>query len=1417
MRVFPATRVEGGLFASDLFESILQQSAEGQQPKDFRITERNLVDHIAGVFEESLRLWREFRARVELLREKDSETTLTRERWALPFLNLLGFRLVYNREAVVVQNTSYPISHRVADPEVDVPVHVVAFGQDLGRVSSTGKRIAPHSLLQEYLNRTDALWGIVTNGRVLRLLRDSTYIRRQSYVEFDLEAIFEQRLFEDFQILFRLLHRTRFPSSAVPAEKCLLEIWYQNSAVQGARVRDRLRDGVSECLKLLANGFLAHPCNLSLREKVRQPGAEKKFYAELLRLIYRFLFLIVAEDRGLISQDPLYLRHYSVSRLRRLVDLRSARTDDVDLWHSFRVLWKLFSDDTSQPQLQGKPLASCLGLEVLNGHLFDPLEFFDSAVISNRDFLKAMWYLLYYKPTNDEEKKGPGRRRNAPDVPMRVNYAALDVEELGSVYESLLDYSPTIILEQGPRFVLSTGSERKSTGSYYTPAELVTELVRSALDPVIEDKLKEAKGSEENLSREKAEKALLSIRVCDPACGSGHFLLAAARRIAKELARIRQGEEEPSPEALREAVRDVISCCIYGVDKNPLAVELCRVALWIESFAPGKPLSYLDHRIRCGDSLVGVVNLDILESGIPDAAFDPIEGDDEKVAREWKQYNRKARNEILGNQTVMHFTHADDLEELQKAAREVDAVRDDSPANVRAKRKRFEELQQKAESLRFTCDLWTAAFFQRLSSELAQAGAIVTTLTLREYRETGRIHPGVEAEVRALAQKLQFFHWPVEFPEVFAPPAGENEGSGRRGGFDVLLANPPWEQLQLEEKEFFAQKDPEIANALNAAKRKQMIQELREADPALYEEYREAKRFADATSHFLRTAEEYPLTRTGKTNTYSVFAERIRALLAENGLAGIVVPSGIAMDKTNSNFFDDLVRSKSLVSFYDFENKGIFAAVHDSFRFSLLTFRGKSRPRKEPPRFAFFCHSVKDIHAPWRLLELTPEEIELVNPNTGTLPIFRTSVDARLTLDIYHRVPVLHKRLSTPKWNCQYRQMFNMTSDSQSFSTAEERLGARNATREGNVWRVTAGSDTPARYLPLYEAKMIWQYDHRFGTYENVRSWTDVSLPTPEENDYANPGYLPQPRYWVSENEVEGRLTSWSRPWLLGFRDIARSTDQRTVIATVIPRTAGGNSLPLLLVGDVKASVSICAFLGNLNSLVFDYLARQKVGGTHLNLFYLQQLPVLPPSTFDEESELFIVPRVLELVYTAWDLKPFADDLWKEASPLLRKALLEQWRKNREETGGNSFDLPSWAGAWPAITRPAPSYVESPDSTPVPEVCPFSPFRWNSARRANLQAELDAWYAKLYRLTRKQLRYILDPADLTEKELEDILDPSEEVSDPLDPEGYKKRVEASDFPGETFRALKTAEEKAYGEYRTRRLVLEAWERLIGKA
>jgi len=790
--------------------------------------------------------------------------------------------------------------------------------------------------------------------------------------------------------------------------------------------------------------------------------------------------------------------------------------------------------------------------------------------------------------------------------------------------------------------------------------------------------------------------ALLALKVCDPASGSGHFLIAAARRIAHRLAQLRSGDEEPSPSTIRHALREVIAHCIYGVDINPMAVELCKVNLWLEALEPGKPLTFLDAHIKCGNSLVGVgPRMDVYDLVIPDEAFNPVTGDDKKVAAALKKRNKQERE---GQLTFdWHGVREEPLEDYATRLRQVEAMPEDDAEQVAAKAVAYEILQAdyQVQHRRLLADLWTAAFFWRLQPD--PNGALAAP-TQSEWRNTrlGKPSVGLAAKTRQLADENRFFHWSLEFPDVFD-----------QGGFDCLLGNPPWERIKLQEEEFFAQRDPEIATAPTKAVRKKLIGELTKTNSALASEFEDAKHAAECVSKFVRVSERYPLTAFGDVNTYALFAEHFRILIAPYGFAGIIMPTGIATDDTTKNFFGDLVASQRLAQLWGFENEAfIFPGVHHAFKFCALVISGQNT-KMVSPDFVFFCRAFEQLRQPDRHFNLSARDIALINPNTLTMPVFRTRMDAELTCEIYRRVPVLeNEQTASNAWGAHFLTMFHMSNDSGLFFT-EPREDC----------------------LPLYEAKMFWHFDHRYTTYEGATqaNLNAGILPQTNEAQKISPSFQVKPRYWVPISDIENRLVNWDRKWLIGFRDITSAVVERTAIFCFLPRVGIGNNAPLLLIH--PDATMACCLVGNFNALVLDFVARQKVGGSHMNFFIAKQLPVLSPDTYSPSNIAFIASRVLELVYTAYELKPFAEDIGYHGEP----------------------------------------------------------FRWDEERRALLRSELDAYYAKLYGLTRDELRYILDPQD----------------------------VYGPDFPGETFRVLKEKEIKQYGEYRTRRLVLEAWDRLEG--
>lgn len=1309
-------RSEGGLIPYDVLDKIAkEESGLGQQAKDFDLPAgRRLTDEIARAWSDAQDYWHIFQRRAANLAEDETGATLTRK-WVGDLLNeLLGYSLTYQQAGAVIGGKTYPISHRAGAGEESPPVDIEGVRIDLDK-RPEGRRLSPQALVQEYLNNSDRhLWGVVTNGNLFRLLRDTSRTSRPSYLEFDLQSILDGNRFNEFALFYRVCHRTRLPRTAEESTSCWLEKYFQLSIEQGGRVRDKLRDGVEEALKALGTGFLQHPENSTLRAHVKAGTlTPAEFHRQLLRLVYRLLFLMVAEERRMIVPEgpeadrrhSLYDRYYSVGRLRTLAEKPIESSTFGDLWIGLLQTFKLFEDGDSNP----------LGIPPLNGDLFSAIAVKDlqGTHLRNDVLLAAMQRLSLF-----EDQR----------VRQRVNYSALDVEELGSVYESLLDFQPAFSEQpEGISFELRTGSERKSTGSYYTRPELVRELIESALVPVMQDRLLAAKDTDSAKEKEKKQQAILSMSVCDPACGSGHFLLAAARRLGRELAKIKTGEDEPTPKEFHLAVRDVIAHCVYGVDVNPLAVDLCKLALWLEGHWTGKPLSFLDHRIKLGNSLIGVLNVAVLKEGIPDDAFTAVTGDEKKVASAFRRKNRDERK----GQPSLPFDAAEHVHHYATESHDFAAITEDTPADVRRKKEAYERARQKPEWWHdwVAANLWTAAFFLPLVN--FDDPVVPTHDKFMAYLRGQHVDAQMEGAAIGLATELHFFHWPLEFPVVY-----------ERGGFDVILGNPPWEKITLKEEEHWAD-DAYITDAQNKAERARRIQEYRKSNSREKQQrvarFDRARHYAEAQSKFIRNSERFPLTAFGDVNTYAVFAETAYILISPDGRAGLLTPTGIVSDDSTKQFFGELIGRQQLVNVRGFINEQmLFPSVLHNFKFCALTICGKGKTIAAPD-FVFFCYNLDDVRNPDRHFSLQRSDFLLLNPNTLTCPVFRSRADADLNKKVYRLVPVFSSDNDAPSlWNVEFGSMLHMANDSFCFKETSE-------------------PDT----LPLYEAKMFHQFDHRFASHEGlIGDQTRMHmLPQTTEEQHADPYYAVKPCYYVPRSEVDDRLKDKTkRQWLIATRRISSNALERTVIVAILPFAGASDSITLFFMDD-HDSRTTALLIANFNSLVFDYVARQKIAGSNISMFVLKQLPVLPPSTYQSQDHDFILPRVLELTYTSHQVEPFAVDVWKGASKEMRGLFLERIAPSHS---------------------PAQSNVEIVGENTLP-----NPFGWNNSRRVEVRAELDAYYAHLYSLTREEVRYILDPQD----------------------------VFGEGFPGETFRVLKEREEKELGEYRTRRLVLEAFDKL----
>lgn len=1296
---FISVRVGGGLLPSDVLSAVLAGNLEGLRSTDYHLAGENPREASARVWTHLLGVYRRFRDDLARLPEGDAAVGLTRERWLTVVLSELGYGRVpvTGTGGLAAGDKQYPVSHLWGS----TPIHLLGWGVPLDKrtpgVPGAAQR-APHAMVQELLNRTDDyLWAIVSNGRVLRLLRDSTTLTGQAYVEFDLEAMFDGELFAEFALLFLLSHQSRVevPAEGVLAD-CWLERWRTTAISQGVRALNLLRDGVQDALETLGTGFLQHPVNARLREDLASGAIRlEDLHAGLLRTVYRLLFWSVAEDRDALHSPDAprdardrYAQHFSSGRLRRLAVRRQGSAHD-DLWQSVDLVLTALGRRNGEPRL-GLPglggLFTTTDADVLAG-----------ARLGNQPLLKVIRSLSVVQP------KGQPRRL--------VDFRHLGAEELGSIYESLLELVP----RHDPTrqvFTLETlaGNDRKTTGSYYTPSDLVDLVLDTALDPVLDD-------AEKQPDR---EQALLAVTVCDPAIGSGHFMVAAARRIANRLAMVRTEEVDPSPGDVQQAMHDVVARCIYGVDLNPMAADLAKVSLWLEAMTPGQPLSFLDHHIKVGNALLGTTPK-LLAAGIPDSAYVALGDDEKKTVTAWKNHNKKLRDGQL--QLLSDAGIPVGNEGLRIAAQEIArrATNGHTLADITWAAQRYTAGQSSEAALRArrTADAWCAAFLGRKTSN----DEPITHATL-ESLSSGTAPAHVIDTVDSTAAQHRLFHWHLEFPDIFRVPSDDpaNTRTGWTGGFSAVLGNPPWERIKLQEQEFFASRDVTIAGAKNAAARKRAIASLAQTHPELLTEFTTAKRVTESVSHFIRNSSRFPLCGTGDINTYSVFAEHFRATLAPQGRSGILTPTGLATDATTAAFFADSLRSRRLAAFYDFDNEAkIFPGVHHSFRFAVSSMSGGESI--SDVRLGFLNRHVPDV-IPSRFA-VTADEILLLNPNTGTLPVFRTRRDAEITLACYRRHPVVQRDGAADgnPWGLRFWTMLHMANDSDKFLTVDD-LRDRDATFDGWAWRLG-----PHRWLPLYEGKLVGHWNHRFSTYADAtQAQLNVgTLPRLNSQELDNPAVEPQARYWVDENVVENALSSvgWKQDWLLGWRDVTNASVVRTFVPSVIPSSAVGHKFPVALgLTPDKAPLLQAVW----SSLIFDYISRQKLSGTGMTYFIVKQLACPPPRAFELSPTWstvaladFVRDRVLELTYTSRTLRSYAADV----------------------VGSD----------------------------------PGTPFRWVPERRDRLRSELEAAMLHLYGLDRPGAEHVLD----------------------------------------SFGVIRKFDERDHGEFRTKRLVLDAYDAMTEAA
>ncbi|MCY3817684.1 MAG: restriction endonuclease [Gammaproteobacteria bacterium] len=1184
-----------------------------------------------------------------------------------------------------------------------------------------GEDMAPATQMLRYLRRVDDLtagklrWGILTNGARWRLYWSGARSVAEQFFEIDLLALVKPPgvntdMFElddnerrHWLKVFRLIFgRNAFLAAADSST------FHQRAIGESRLYEQRVALDLSD---LVFNRVFPELARAIVESAPSEP-LENVREATLI-LLYRLLFVLFAEDRDLL---PVRNERYDDYALRKIRNDIHWRMDVSDTFSSTQSRYWLMFADLCRAIDEGD---SSIGLPPYNGGLFDSarVPLLSNIRLSDAVMAQAIDLLSF-------ERTVEGRKY--------INYRNLGVQQLGSIYERLLEYELTPGDESEGIVVRPNVFARKTSGSYYTPDDLVSLIIEETIEPLVRSRMEafdeevselDRGGSRDarELSRlraiDPAEK-LLELKVCDPATGSGHFLVnlvdyladrvieaiaeaqaavegyvsPLSRRIQEIRKTILQNAEERGWAVDEEQLDDrhvvrrmVLKRCIYGVDKNPMAVELSKVSLWLHTFTVGAPLSFLDHHIRCGDSLFGTwVHAGIDRAGEQGSSLF-LEG---PVKRATKAAASMRRLEGLAEAEIA---------ESHRSA-EIFAEVDEMTAPLNA----FLSLVHAFDWL----DLpegedRTAVLGYYLGEhgdpiDIARGIVVVDTDT-----RDGAHFAGLLARAQELIRQERFFNWQVAFPGVW----NKWERSGLSGGFDAVVGNPPWDRIKLQQVEWFAARRPEIAGAPRAADRKRMIGELLEAEEPLAGEYERAAESARSAARMSRACGDYPLLSRGDINLYSLFVERAMTLVRRGGMVGLLTPIGVATDKTSGRFFSSLAVEQQIKCFYAFENRRgwLFPAIHHEEQPSVLVF---SKEAARHPRLDFCARvsSWEQFNDDERRFRIESAGLAAVNPNTGTAPLFRSRRDAELTTVIYRRLPVLVNRSSAQQvaaWPVRYKTMFHMTNDSGLFRTREELEREEGAYPVGgNRWRSASGD-----WLPLYEGKSIQLFNHR---YANVRinpnnvSGQGVTEPLSLEQ-LRDPYRVPQPRYWVKQDEAPDLGLDWA----IAFNDVCNTNNARSVVASIVPAVAYGNTLPIFVPKSSVGQRQVELLSANLGTIICDYVARQKIQSRHLNKYIVEQLPVVPPEQYDavrfgEKTSGDLVREILlELTYTAHDMAPFARDM---------------------------------------------GYVD--DKGAVKD-----PFSWDESRRLHLRAKLDAVFFHLYGVTRREdVEYIFSTFPIVERE-----------------------------------------------------------------
>ncbi|MGI9305996.1 MAG: Eco57I restriction-modification methylase domain-containing protein [Gammaproteobacteria bacterium] len=1188
----------------------------------------------------------------------------------------------------------------------------------------------PSSQILRYLRsaeRTEIKWGVLTNGAKWRLYYRLAQSRSEHFLELDLPEILalpeaeKSHWLRVFMLVFR--RESFLPQDAD------LRTFHEIALDEGKNWEQAITEALSRKImeEVFPNLSRALAKNVpELQAMIKSKKGESPEAVKLLRevrdntviLLYRLLFVLYAEDRHLLPVAHEKYKFYSLRKIRdnigRDKDMKMSATMDK-YYSDFKQLCRAVDIGDST-----------LALPAYNGGLFDPkqAELLQTATLLDRDFGAVVLALSLH---GDE----------------RIHYHDLSVQHLGAIYEQFLEQE-LYITPAGDVAARLNRFSRKTGGSYYTPDDLVRLVVERTVGGLLQQrrldfaKAQKAKLPAKKLREQDSAMRALEIKVCDPAMGSGHFLvslvdyladwtlaeISAAEKIsgyesplAAEISVIRKHIENEAEkggwdikkEQLedRQIIRRIaLKKCVYGADKNFMAVELAKLSLWLHTFTVGAPLTFLDHHLRCGDSLFGEWTISAMKK------FDELD-----CNLEAEGYMKKA-------------------EKAAKDMAEIEELTDSDIQQARASKEKYEIMRGKAEVFNRALSLlhvlrWIDAGSNGMAraerkAKNGECKKAVFEVLMNLFNNGNGLGPAaakLKKYADDLARREDFMHWESAFPGVWHDWKSPQK---RGGGFDAIVGNPPWNKMRMEDAGWFSARLPEISRAPTKAARKKKIAALIKSKHPVAAEYQRAEKYAAAAMTVARDCGDYPVMGHGDMNLYSLFVERALTLAKPDAFIGLLMPSGIYGDKTSSEFFNNLAVSERLHSLLDFINspQPFFPEVHRSFKFCAFIFGGAAQ-KFAKAECAYFLNSTENLEE--KLIEFRNGDFRRVNPNTGNAPIFLNQREAQIALDIYRRLPVLHKHGIAPVWRAKYFRMYDMASDSRVFQNADDLRKAKFFHVANNCYK--RGTE---HYLPLYEGKMVQMFDHRAA--DVVVNLDNLNRPgQPKEissEKKQNFDFFPEPRFWVSLESIAGKFSAgfgaeekkifdFLPKATVAYKHISAPTNERGIIAAVLPSAGIGHSMGVfapaipkrakeqpiaewlkLAKKEMKDYKEFLPFMAaNLNSFVYDFLCRQKMQGQNISWYILEQLPVVPPADYQKKfggktAAEIIRDHVLRLTYTANDMAAFARDIGYKGKP----------------------------------------------------------FIWNEEERMHLRARLDALYFILYGIEYEDAKYIMDSFPITRRE-----------------------------------------------------------------